>query len=52
MRFTLAVLNGFGEFFLKMLHEIEDSILRDATRSASGLVEWIGILRRSVSPSM
>jgi hypothetical protein len=36
-------LNGFGEFFLKMLHEIEDSILRDATRSASGLVEWIGI---------
>jgi len=36
-------LNGFGEFFLKMLHEIEDSILRDVTRSASGLVEWIGI---------
>lgn len=36
-------LNGFGEFFLKMLHEIEDSILRDATRSASGLVEWSGI---------
>ena len=36
-------LNGFGEFFLKMLHEIEDSVLRDATRSASGLVEWIGV---------
>jgi hypothetical protein len=36
-------LNGFGEFFLKMLHEIEDSILRNATLSASGLVEWIGI---------
>jgi hypothetical protein len=36
-------LNGFGEFFLKMLHEIEDSVLRDSTRSASGLVEWIGV---------
>lgn len=36
-------LNGFGELFLKMLHEIEDSVLRDATRSASGLVEWTGV---------
>jgi hypothetical protein len=36
-------LNGFGELFLKMLHEIEDSVLRDARQSASGLVEWIGI---------
>jgi len=35
-------LNGFGELFLKMLHEIEDSILRDSATSASGLVEWIG----------
>ena len=35
-------LNGFGELFLKMLHEIEDSILRDSITSFSGLVEWIG----------
>ncbi len=33
-------LNAFGELFLKMLHEIEDSVLRDACVSASGLVEW------------
>jgi hypothetical protein len=33
-------LNGAGELFLKMVHEVEDSILRDATVSASGLVEW------------
>ncbi len=33
-------LNGLGELFLKMLHEIEDSILRDTRVSASGLLEW------------
>lgn len=35
-------LNGFGELFLKMLHEIEDSILRDTEKSAAGLVKWNG----------
>ena len=34
-------LNGVGELFLKMLHEIEDSVLRDSKQSASGLVEWV-----------
>lgn len=34
-------LNGIGEFFLKMMHEIEDSILRDTKSSSQGLVEWI-----------
>lgn len=38
----LGGLNGIGELFLKMLHEIEDSILRDSQWSSSGLVEWIG----------
>src|SRR5690606_16318623 len=33
-------LNGLGELFLKILHEIEDSVLRDVRVSASGLVEW------------
>lgn len=33
-------LNGFGEFFLKMFHEIEDSVLRDSRTSAAGLVVW------------
>jgi hypothetical protein len=35
-------LNGCGEFFLKMLHEIEDSILHDAEVSTQGLVAWMG----------
>lgn len=33
-------LSGVGELFLKMLHEIEDSILRDVQQSSSSLVEW------------
>lgn len=33
-------LNGFGELFLKVLHEIEESIYRDTIRSTSGLIEW------------
>ena len=33
-------LNGFGEFFLKLLHEIEDSILHDREISTHGLVRW------------
>lgn len=33
-------LNGLGELFLKMLYEIEDSILCDSKWSSSGLVEW------------
>lgn len=37
----LGGLNGVGELFLKMLHEIEDSILQDSRMSSSGLVEWI-----------
>lgn len=35
-------LNGFGELFLKMLHEIEDSIYHDVQLSTQGLVEWLG----------
>jgi len=34
-------LNGVGELFLKMMHEIEDSVLHDTKRSSQGLVEWI-----------
>lgn len=37
----LGGLNGAGELFLKMMHEIEDSILQDSKISSSGLVEWI-----------
>jgi hypothetical protein len=36
-------LNGAGELFLKMIHEVEDSILRDSITSASGLVEWSAV---------
>jgi hypothetical protein len=35
-------LNGFGEFFLKMLHELEVSILHDTELSTQGLVAWLG----------
>ena len=35
-------LNRFGELFLKMLHEIEDSILEDTEVSNQGLVQWDG----------
>lgn len=37
----LGGLNGIGELFLKMMHEIEDSVLRDSKVSDSSLVEWI-----------
>jgi hypothetical protein len=37
----LGGLNGVGELFLKMMHEIEDSILHDIKISNQGLVEWI-----------
>lgn len=33
-------LNGFGELFLRILHEIENSILHDAEVSTQGLVRW------------
>lgn len=33
-------LNGFGEFFLKILHEVEESILNDNQTSTQGLVVW------------
>jgi hypothetical protein len=36
----LGGLNGFGELFLKMMHELEDSILRDSQISSQGLVHW------------
>lgn len=36
----LGGLNGIGELFLKMMHEIEDSILRNSQISMQGLVEW------------
>ena len=31
---------GLGELFLKMLYEIEDSILRDSQNSSQGLIQW------------
>jgi hypothetical protein len=37
----LGGLNGVGELFLKMMHDVEDSVLRDSRTSSSGLVEWI-----------
>jgi|GEM_PF-1738792 len=37
----LGGLNGLGELFLKMMHELEDSILLDIQTSNSGLIEWI-----------
>lgn len=33
-------LNGFGELFLKILHEIEQTLHEDSKVSAQGLVEW------------
>ncbi|GAI90988.1 unnamed protein product, partial [marine sediment metagenome] len=33
-------LSGFGELFLKILHEIEESIYHDKKLSTQGLVEW------------
>ena len=36
----LGGLNGIGELFLKMMHEIEDSILQDSQISSQGLVRW------------
>ena len=33
-------LNGFGELFLKMLHELEDSVLNDTQTSPQGLIRW------------
>lgn len=35
-------LNRFGEFFLKMLHELEDSIYHDTQISTQGLIQWVG----------
>jgi hypothetical protein len=37
----LGGLNGVGELFLKMMHEIEDTALRDVQTSSQGLVQWI-----------
>lgn len=37
----LGGLNGVGELFLKMMHEIEDTALRDAQTSSQGLVQWV-----------
>jgi hypothetical protein len=35
-------LNGIGELFLKIMHEIEDAVFRDSQLSTSGLIEWTG----------
>ena len=32
--------NGMGELFLKILHEIEESILNDTSTSPQGLIQW------------
>lgn len=36
----LGGLGGIGELFLKMMHEIEDSVLRDVAVSSQGLAQW------------
>lgn len=36
-------LNGLGELLMAMIHEVEDSLLRDAKTSTSGLVVWSDI---------
>ena len=36
----LGGLNGIGELFLKMMHEIEDSCLHDSAISSQGLIRW------------
>lgn len=33
-------LNGMGELFLKIMHEVEDSILSNTISSPQGLIEW------------
>ncbi len=38
----LGGVGGMGELFLKMLHEIEDSVLRDDQHSSQRLIEWNG----------
>jgi hypothetical protein len=37
----LGGLTGIGELFLKMMHEIEDTVLRDVDTSSQGLVSWL-----------
>lgn len=37
----LGGVGGLGELFFKMMHEVEDSILKDSRTSSSGLVEWL-----------
>ena len=39
-------LNGIGELFLKMFHDIEETLLLDSQTSTSGLVEWYAMSRR------
>lgn len=39
----LSGLNGFGELFLKMMHEVEQSIYDDCQLSMDGLIEWADI---------
>lgn len=36
----LGGLAGTGELFMKMMHEIEDTLLSDSRVSATGLIEW------------
>ena len=37
----LRGVNGFGELFLKMMHELESSIYEDSEKSPQGLIQWI-----------
>ena len=37
----LGGVNGVGELFLKMMHEVEDSVLKDLKISSTGLIDWI-----------
>lgn len=35
--------SGMGELFLKMMHEIEETVLEDRQTSSQGLIHWNGI---------
>jgi hypothetical protein len=35
--------SGMGELFLKIMHEIEESILEDKQESSQGLIRWNGV---------
>ncbi len=39
---NVGSISGFGELFLKMMHEIESSIYENTQVSSQGLIQWVG----------